>query len=134
MIKYLLDTDTFSQLAKGIHPGIAARAGALPADEVALSVITAGEIRFGLALHPVRAALRRQIDQLLGIFAVLGLDADAAPHYAKVRTALARKGTPIGPNDLWIAAQALTHKLVLVTNNTREFSRVPQLKIENWLA
>lgn len=133
MIKYLLDTDTFSQMAKGVHPRMAARANDLATDEVALSVITVGEIRFGLALNPVRPALRKQIDQLLGMFATLGLAAGAAPHYAQLRATLARKGTPIGPNDLWIAAQALAADLVLVTNNQREFSRVPGLRIENWV-
>ena len=62
----------------------------------------------------------------------LELPAEAAEHYGKIRAALQRKGAPIGPNDLWIAAYARAAGLVLVSNNEREFKRVPGLKVENW--
>ena len=133
MIKYLLDADTFSQMVKGIHPGIVERMGSLPTDEAALSVITRGEIQYGLELSPIRAAWRKRLDLLLSAFATLGLDAVAALHYAQLRAHLSRRGTPIGPNDLWIAAHARAANLILVTHNTREFSRVPRLKLENWM-
>ena len=66
--------------------------------------------------------------------AVPPLDAATSSHYARIRAGLERQGTPIGGNDLWIAAQALALGAVLVTDNVREFSRVPGLTVENWLS
>jgi tRNA(fMet)-specific endonuclease VapC len=65
---------------------------------------------------------------------VLALDANASVHYGQVRQHLQRNGRPIGNNDLWIAAHALSSKLILVTNNLEEFERVPGLKVENWVS
>jgi tRNA(fMet)-specific endonuclease VapC len=57
----------------------------------------------------------------------------AAAHYGRIRAGLERSGTPIGANDLWIAAHALTEDIILVSNNTSEFSRIPALRLENWV-
>ena len=72
------------------------------------------------------------VGAVLETFEVAALPAAAAEPYGRVRAALRTRGTPIGQNDLWLAAQALAADLVLVTNNEREFRRVPGLKIQNW--
>jgi tRNA(fMet)-specific endonuclease VapC len=104
-------------------------------DEITISIISAGELRYGLSrLLPSRRAaqLAHQLDGLLTAVAVLALPTEAAQHYGAARSKLEAAGTPIGGNDLWIAAHALSQDLTLVTNNTREFERVPGLKLENW--
>lgn len=72
------------------------------------------------------------LDELFENFKSLSFDDDAARKYGEIRSNLARQGTPIGPNDLMIAAIAAIHDAVLVTHNTREFMRVTDLKIEDW--
>jgi tRNA(fMet)-specific endonuclease VapC len=132
-MKYLLDTDTFSEMVKGLNPGIDQRLRTLHAEDPVLSVVTHGEIIFGASLRALTILARRRMDALLRVIRTLPLPAEAATHYGKLRAHLHREGTPIGPNDLWIAAHALAADLTLVTNNTREFSRVPQLRLENWV-
>lgn len=73
------------------------------------------------------------LDSLANRIAVLPIDASVSAEYGRIRALLEAKGKPLGNNDLWIAAHALSANLVLVTNNVREFGRVPDLKIENWV-
>jgi tRNA(fMet)-specific endonuclease VapC len=131
--RFLLDTDVFSALARQTSAHAARRLAELEAGSVALSVITAAEVAFGLDKRPVGAAVATRIHRLLQVLAVLPLGPQTAPHYGRTRAELERRGTPIGPNDLWLAAHALAEDLTVVTGNTREFSRVPGLKLENWL-
>jgi len=132
-MKFLLDTDTFSQIARGKHAGVVERAGQHTTAEMAVSVITVGELRFGLALSGAASKLRSRTEALLEGMAHLHVDDAAATEYGKLRAYLQKIGQPIGPNDHWIAAQALAAGLTLVSGNSREFQRVPGLKLENWL-
>ena len=100
---------------------------------VCTSIVVACELRFGAAKRG-SSDLSQRIDQLLASFNVLPLDRDADRHYAEIRTHLGRKGVPIGANDLLIAAHTLALDLILVTDNVDEFTRVPGLSLENWLA
>lgn len=75
-----------------------------------------------------------RVDELLSAIEVLSIDAGVDTKYGEIRTALEKAGTPIGANDYLIAAHALTAELTLVSDNVREFSRVPGLAVENWLA
>ncbi|MCC7457001.1 MAG: PIN domain-containing protein [Nitrospira sp.] len=131
-MRYLLDTDIFTGLARG-HERVVARAHRAGFDAMAVSVVTEAEIRFGQAFRPVSEALALRIDALLRQFARLPIDTRVVAPYADLRAFLRRQGRPIGPNDLWIAAQALAENLTLVTGNEREFARVPKLRVENWL-
>lgn len=97
------------------------------------SIIVACEIRFGIVRNG-DTALTRQMERVLNAIEILPLEPPVDEHYADIRAALERAGTPIGPNDLLIAAQARALGLTLVTGNWREFSRVPGLSVENWLA
>jgi tRNA(fMet)-specific endonuclease VapC len=94
-------------------------------------VIVACEVRFGAAKSGSRR-LAKRLDQLLQEITQLPLEPPVARHYADIRAHLERRGTPIGPNDLFIAAHARALDAVLVTDNEREFSRVPRLSVENW--
>lgn len=133
-LKYLLDTDTFSEMVKGINPSITKRIERLRTGDAGLSVITRGEVMFGLQIKSVKLLAKQRIDRLLRAIDTLPLTTEVANHYGELRAHLRRLGTPIGPNDLWIAAHARALNLILVTNNTGEFSRVPKMKIENWIA
>lgn len=101
--------------------------------QVLVSVIAAGELMAGAAKSQNALAARRRIEALISVVPIAQLPAQAAEHYGEIRSALERAGTPIGGNDLWIAAHARAEGLVLVTNNEREFKRVKGLKIESWV-
>ena len=132
-MKYLLDTDTFSEMVKGLNPNILKRMESLETGDAALSVVSRAEIAFGLHASSPKPTIRRRIDRLLEGIETLPLDIEVALQYGALRAKLRSLGTLIGPNDLWIAAHALAAKLTLVSNNTREFARVPKLKLENWV-
>jgi len=132
-LSYLLYTDVFSLMVKGQDAAINTRLQTLAKGEAMVSVITAGEFFYGVAHAPVSELRDQRAQRLLDFFGLLPLDAEVAPRYGTVRADLRRAGTPIGPNDLWLAAQALAHGLTMVTRNTREFQRVKGLKVENWL-
>ena len=101
-------------------------------DSICTSVIVAAELRYG-ALKSNSSKLAERIDLILSTLEILPLDVPADRAYAALRHHLTCQGTPIGPNDLLIAAHALALDLTVVTGNVREFSRVPGLKVENWL-
>jgi tRNA(fMet)-specific endonuclease VapC len=132
-VKFLLDTDTFSVAARDGSAELLSRLEGESLDDIALSVVTVGEIEFGLSkrMPPPRIAAR--IVAMRQSFRILTLDERAASAYGRLRQQLQSQGIPIGPNDLWIAAHALSEDLTVVTGNTREFARVPGLRVENWL-
>ncbi len=132
-MKYLLDTDTLSVAARDGSAQLKARLGAVPARDVVLSAIAVGEIEFGLARNALPDRILSRIATLRAGFRVLAVDEPVAGAYGRLRQELQRRGTPIGPNDMWIAAHALVAGLTLVSGNEREFTRVPGLKVENWL-
>lgn len=133
MNSYLLDTNIWIYAMKGRFPEVRQRLEALPLDRVYLSDIVVGELAFGWENSTNSTASRRIVESYLASFPTLSTDTATAKKYGQIRQSLQTKGTPIGMNDVWIAAQALTHKLTLVTHNTREFSRVEGLKLEDWV-
>ena len=132
-LSYLVDTDVFSLMVTGHDASINTRLQTLVKGEATVSVITAGEFYYGVTHAPVSTLRDQRAQRLLDFFGLLPLDAEVAVSYGTVRADLRRAGTPIGPNDLWLAAQALAHGLTLVTRNTREFKRVKGLKVEDWV-
>jgi tRNA(fMet)-specific endonuclease VapC len=129
---YLLDTNILSALLDeptGPVSQCIERAGV---KNIFTSVVVAAEIRFGAAKKG-SARLSERVEQLLLRLRVAALEPPADREYGRIRAELERVGTPIGGNDLLIAAQALTTGSILVTDNLREFSRVPDLRVENWL-
>jgi len=132
LIRYMLDTDIASYFIKGSNRGVMQRMSELEWDQLCISCIAKSELLFGVEVSPRRLKEAEGVDLFLRYVKVLDLPSDAADEYAAIRATLQQKGTPIGANDLFIAAHARHLDLTLVTDNTREFSRVPGLKIENW--
>ena len=135
-MKYLLDTNIVSYFLRDASTALSQRILDSTPDTLAISIISAGELRYGLGkLPPSKRAteLAHHLNALLTAIVILPLPANAAPHYGSTRAQLEAAGTPIGGNDLWIASHALAQNMILVTNNTREFERVPGLRLENWL-
>jgi tRNA(fMet)-specific endonuclease VapC len=131
--RYLLDTDTFVYIRRGRPEKAQARFQRLRPGEAVLSVITYGELVYGIAKKRVGPEPMLRLEELTQIVQVMPLMPETASIYGAIRAALSAKGEVIGGNDLWIAAHALSANLILVTNNEREFRRVPDLKIENWI-
>ena len=129
---YLLDTNIFICALKG-HPRVRARLERTAAVDVLLSPVVLGELELGVEKSAHVERNRERLARVVDGLAVVPLDAVTARCYARIRADLERKGTPIGANDLWIAAQGLALGAVLVTDNEREFSRVGKLTVENWL-
>ena len=131
--RYLLDTDTFVYIRRGRPEKARARFERLERGESVLSVISYGELVYGLEKSASGPEPWRALEELTQMIQVLSLPPEAANVYGSIRAALTAKGELIGANDLWIAAHARLLNLILVTNNEREFRRVPNLKVENWI-
>jgi len=129
---FLLDTNILSDLVRHPQGLVAARISVVGEDAVCTSIIIAAELRFGAAKSGSGKLVDR-VDLILSALEILPLEAPVDRQYANIRHHLTRLGTPIGPNDLFIAAHALSVGLTVVTANAGEFSRVPGLKVENWL-
>lgn len=131
-LRYLLDTNILSALLRDPKGRIAKRIETAGEDAVCTSIIVASEMRYGVRK---RGSLRlaEHVEAVLSAIPVLAFTAPADEHYGRIRNELELAGTPIGPNDMLIAAQALARGLVVVTANDREFSRVQGLQVENWL-
>ncbi|HLA78829.1 MAG TPA: type II toxin-antitoxin system VapC family toxin [Vicinamibacteria bacterium] len=131
MPRYMLDTDTVSFAMRG-EGQVAARLLLHPPSEVCLSSVTLAELRFGAEARRSQK-LNRLIRSFVKDVAVLPFDQLAADRFAVVAATLARRGEPIGAFDTLMAAHALSLGLTVVTNNTKHFSRVPGLAVENWV-
>ena len=131
--RYLLDTNICIYIAKGQPLVVRERFARHALHELAMSVITVGELRFGAEKSQARERALATIEQLVQLVQPCALPLTAAEHYGDIRATLHRQGLPIGNNDLWLAAHARAEGWTLVTNNTREFVRVPGLQTENWV-
>ncbi len=131
-VRFLLDTNICIYIAKHNPPAVRERFVRHSANELAMSVITLDELRHGAEKSNSPQKAFATIEQLVGAIQVMPLDDEVSHMYGKIRAKLEQAGQPIGNNDLWIAAHAKAAGWTLVTNNEREFVRVPGLKIENW--
>lgn len=129
---YLLDTNVWIIYLKMPGSPIRARLAAEGAKAVFSCSVVHGELMHGALKYQLVEKRRQVLETLLGPYASLPYDNDAAEKYAEIRHYLELRGEVIGPFDLQIAAIALTHDLTLVTHNTSEFARVPGLRLEDW--
>ena len=131
-MRYLLDTNIISNLIRNPRGSIADRIAEVGESEICTSIIVAAELRYG-AQKKGSARLTARVEEIIGAMEVLSLELPVDIHYGRLRAELENQGNLIGPNDLLIAAQAMAHGFVLVTDNVREFNKVDGLAIENWL-
>lgn len=128
----MLDTNIVSDLLRNPRGHAAARIAEVGPDAICVSIITAAELRYGCAKKG-SAKLSAHVEAILDSVKVLAFDVPADTEYGSIRAELEAAGTPIGPNDLLIAAHAYAAGATLVTDNTGEFSRIRRLSIENWI-
>ncbi len=131
-MRYLLDTNILSDLIRNPQGRIAARIADVGEASVCTSVIVAAELRFGAAKRQSRR-LTTQLELVLDTLEVLPFEAPADAAYGELRARLESAGTPIGANDMLIAAHGASLGCTIVTDNEREFSRIDGLALENWL-
>jgi tRNA(fMet)-specific endonuclease VapC len=129
----MLDTNIVSDLVRRPQGRVFDRIATHGGEAMCVSIVTAAELRYG-CIRKGSARLTAQVDAVLASIDVLPFDVPADVRYAVIRAALDAAGTPIGPNDLLIAAHAVAADVTLVTANVGEFGRVPGLRVENWLA
>ena len=131
-LRYLLDTNIISELVRNPQGIVTDHIIQEWEDSVCTSIVVASELWFGAEKKGSRR-LVTQLEAVLSAIEILPLKEPADRYYARLRHHLEKAGTPIGPNDMLIAAQTLSLGLTLITSNEREFSRVPGLSVENWL-
>lgn len=131
-MRYMLDTNIVAYAKNNRPEAVMDRLREYDPDELCISVITLAELEYGVfnSSNPDRNQLALTL--FLAGIEIVPFDDDAAVEYGRIRADLKRRGTPIGANDLMIAAHAKSRGLVLVTNNTREFERVEGLELEDW--
>ncbi len=131
-MQYLLDTNICIAIIRKKSPLATQRLTQHTVTDIAVSTVTVAELQFGVHKRSDPAKNQQALEQFLIPFQFLDFDYDAAQAYGPIRAFLEAQGTPIGSFDTLLAAQALAHNLTMVTNNVREFARVPSLRIEDW--
>lgn len=132
MLKYLLDTNIVIYVLKR-RPKEVLEIFNTNASRMAISSITLSELIYGAEKSPNVDKNLEAIEEFISHLEVLPYDAKASQHYGQIKAALEKRGEIIGENDIHIAAHTISQGLILVTNNLREFKRVPNLALENWV-
>lgn len=131
-MRYLLDTNVCVDYLTGRYPRVVARLQKSSPEDLCLSSVVVAELRYGADHSARRRTNHARVDVLIEEVECLDFDLRAATTYGQVRARLEAGGTPIGPNDMLIAAHALSRGLAVVTDNVAEFGRVKGLKVESW--
>ena len=132
-MKYMLDTNIVIYVIKHKPESVLQKFQRLEPSDFCISSITLAEIEYGISKSSRPDRNRFAFDMFISGIDILSFDDAAASEYGPIRAGLERKGTPIGPNDMLIAAHAKSLGFTIVTNNVREFERVEGLKVENWV-
>jgi tRNA(fMet)-specific endonuclease VapC len=128
----MLDTNICIYLIKQRPPSLLARFRSFPIGDIGISVITMAELEYGASKSSQPKKNREALEQFTSPLEVAAFDRQTTVAYGKIRAALEHKGRPIGALDFLIAAHALSLGVRLITNNEKEFRRVPGLRVENW--
>jgi tRNA(fMet)-specific endonuclease VapC len=131
--RYLLDTNICIYIQRRRPEKVLARFQKIEPGDAAISVITWGELLYGAEKSRQRKKALQLLEEFRTFVPVLPMPDTAGNKYGIIRASLESHGQPIGNNDLWIAAHAKAAELTIVTNNEREFQRIPGLKIQNWV-
>jgi len=132
-MRYMLDTNICIYLIKRQPREVIDKFQGIAPGEIAISSVTVAEMMYGVAKSLHKDKNKSALESFLAPLEIVDFDFTAAQHYGNVRAFLEKLGTPIGAYDLMIAAHAISLNSVLVTNNEREFQRIPDLIIENWV-
>lgn len=132
-MRLMLDTNICIYIINARPPSVIERFSSIGVGEIGISVITLAELEYGAAKSAQPRRNREALKQFILPLEVAAFDAEATTAYGSARTALEKRGTPIGAMDLLIAAHAVSLGVTLVTNNSREFARVPGIRVENWV-
>lgn len=132
-LSYLLDTNICIYIAKQKPLSVLKKFQQLNVGQVGMSMITYGELFYGAQKSQSHKKTHEILEGIIQFIPTLPLPPEIGKHYGEIRAMLEQKGKLIGNNDLWIAAHALSINTTLVTNNVKEFSRIPKLKVENWV-
>ena len=133
MIKYLIDTNICIYIMNKRPTGIIHKFKQFDVGEIGVSTITVSELQYGVSKSKNRRLNKQRIEEFLFPLEILPYDEIASTIYGDIRVQSEKRGEPIGPLDLLIAAHALSRNLVLISNNEKEFKRVKNLKVENWV-
>lgn len=134
MARYLLDTNICIYIKKHKPIEVLSKFKTLMVGDAVISQITWGELVYGAYKSQYTQKVLQELEELVRLIPVLPLTDDVGIHYGQIRATLSQQGQLIGANDLWIAAHARASGLILVSNNTSEFARVENLKLENWVS
>ncbi|GES42352.1 ribonuclease VapC [Rhizobium dioscoreae] len=132
MLTYMLDTNICIYVMKTYPPAVREKFNAL-AEQLCISSITLGELYYGVEKSTRRVENLTAVEHFVARLEVLSFGDKAAAHYGQVRAELERAGTPCGPHDVQIGAHARSEGLIVVTNNMKEFIRIPGIRVENWV-
>jgi len=132
-MKFMLDTNTCIYIIKRRPQTVLERFASHPVGDIGISVMTLAELEYGASKSSNPARNREALEQFVVPLEIAAFDRSATLTYGKIRALLEKKGRPIGSMDMLIAAHALTLDVRLVTNNVKEFKRVPNLRVENWV-
>ena len=132
-MRVLLDTNICIYIIKQRPASVLKKFASYPVGDIGISVITLAELEYGASKSGQPAKNRKALDLFVSPLEVAAFDRRATAAYGRIRALLEKKGRPIGSLDLLIAAHALSLDVRLVTNNVREFKRVPSLRVENWI-
>jgi len=130
---YMLDTNICIYLIKKRPPNLLEKFKSIRKNSLCISVVTYAELTYGVERSSSKKMNQKIVTDFISYLDVFPWDMDAADQYGKLRSGLEKKGTPIGNMDMLIASHALSNNCILVSNNLREFKRVPRLKYENWV-
>jgi len=133
-MRFMLDTNICIYVIKKRPLAVFQKFSEYPVGEIGLSSVTVAELCFGVQKSQSPEKNQSALEDFLLPLTILDFDYNAAMIYGNIRATLEKQGTPIGPLDMLIAAHAKSLDITLVTNNTREFTRVPELKFENWVS
>ncbi len=134
MIRFMLDTNTCIYIIKQKPAKVIERFRQTEVSQIGISSITLSELQFGVAKSSRPEQNQIALTQFVAPLEIMAYDDGAAQYYGDLRACLERAGAPIGAMDMLIAAHALSLDCILITNNQKEFARIPNLKIDNWIA
>lgn len=130
---YLLDTNICIYAMKNKYPNINKKIFSINSNDIVISSVTVGELEYGAAKSQWGECSRNALNAFLANYEIISFNAYDAVYFCQIRAALALKGLPIGFYDVMIAAQGVARNFTVVTHNTKEFSRIPGLIIEDWV-